>query len=338
MEMNQKYLTNDFLKQLYKSVQPKRDLLNCREEEFEQVRSEGQKNLHSILKLEELEKTFGRDLEYELDDKMTSMNIEIDKYCLRAVEGLEYPVFHIKPNKPNGKVILYLHGHDDLGVLGALLDRTDKIRYHKIIPVKLAKEGYEIIAPELMGYGDSRYYGFPKGEDNLAGCFIHDRYLTLAGFSMAGFRVYQTIKTLDFMECLGIKGDITAFGISGGGLICQHVSVLEDRIKNVIVACYSNTYMDSILWKEHCTDNYVPGLLRAGDSYQLLSYVAPKPLLTVNGIWDRAFPLVGSEKAFDYLRKVYERLGISDKYDGILFEGKHEIDENIIMDWLNKNA
>ena len=150
--------------------------------------------------------------------------------------------------------------------------------------------------------------------------------------------MFQSVKTLDFIELLGLGGDITAFGISGGGMICQHISVLEERIKKIIVACYSNTYQDSILAKEHCVDNYVPGLLQVGDSYKLLALAAPKPMLTVNGIHDRGFPQAGSRTAFAYLEKVYKRLGAGNKYEGKLFEGRHEIKEEIILDWLEKNA
>lgn len=335
MEGTKRYLTNDFFEQLYEKVQPEKDLLTCEEQEIDRFRQEQKTKFRKILKLEELGALLDKPLEYEKDSSMESMGISIDKYCVSAIDELDFPVYHIKPLKPNGKTVLYLHGHDDLGIVGGLLDRTDKVRYHKIIPVKLALEGYDVVAPELIGYGDARFYGFPKGEDRLEGCLINSRYLVMAGFSIAGFRVYQSMKTLDFMEQLGVSDNITAFGISGGGMICQHVSVLEDRIQKVLVACYANTYKNSILWKAHCEDNYVQGLLEMGDSYKLLSLAAPKPMLTVNGIWDRAFPEAGSKIAFEYLEKVYERLGCKDKYQGILFEGAHEIKEDIIINWMN---
>ena len=82
---------------------------------------------------------------------------------------------------------------------------------------------------------------------------------------------------------MGIDDKLTVFGISGGGMTAQHLLPLDDRIENGIVACYANTYADSILAKDHCSCNYVPGLLRLGDSYEMLALAAPKKLFTVNG-------------------------------------------------------
>lgn len=338
MEVNEKYITNDFLDTLYRKIQPKQDLLTCAEAEFSKVREEGIGKLCSVLKVKEIEQMFAKELEYTKDGSMESMGIQIDKYQVSAVEGLDFPVYHIKPEHANHKTILYLHGHDDLGVTGALLDRKDKVRYHKIIPVKLAKEGYDVIAPELIGLGEAGFYGFPKGEQKVSGCFVNEAYLSLAGFSLGGFRVFQSMKTLDFAEKLGLADRVTAFGISGGGMICQYVSVLEKRVKQVLVACYANTFKNSILYKEHCVDNYIPGLLQVGDSYKILSLAAPKPMLTVNGLMDQGFPEEGSKTAFAYLEQVYARLGAAEQYEGRLFEGRHEIREDIIIEWLNKNA
>lgn len=85
------------------------------------------------------------------EDNFEEMSIQIDKYRVDAIDGLQFPVYHVKPEKPNGKKILFLHGHDDLGIMGALLERHDKVRYHKMIPLKLAKEGYDVYAPEFIG-------------------------------------------------------------------------------------------------------------------------------------------------------------------------------------------
>lgn len=338
MEIDKSYITNEFLEALYEDTQPKEDLLTCGKDSVEEYQKMIRQELGKVLCLEELEHRLGRCLEFEIDETMTFYGVEIVKYRVKAIKGLDFPIYHIKAVKPLNKTVLYLHGHDDLGIMGALLERNDKVRYHKNIPIKMAQAGYDVIAPELIGFGQSGFYGFPKGEEKISGCFINERYLNMAGYTLCGFRVFQSVKTLDFIEKLGLAKDITAFGVSGGGMICQHVSVWDLRIQNVLIACYSNTYRNSILAKEHCVDNYVPGLLRMGDSYKLLSNVAPRPLMTVNGIWDRGFPEAGSKIAFEYLEKVYEHLGVAQNYTGKLFQGKHEVDEEIVLNWLQENA
>lgn len=332
------YTTNIFLEQLFQEVQPKKNLLNCEHSEADKIKNDGVQTLQSILKLNELKRLFEIDIAYEIEKSFESMEIQIDKYKLSALKNLDFPVYHLKPKNPKGKVILYLHGHDDLGIMGAILERYDKVRYHKMIPVKLAKAGYDVYAPELIGMGEASFDDFPTGSKRVAGCVPNAAYLTLAGFNIAGVRVYQAIRVLDFMERLGVVGDVSAFGISGGGMTTQHILPLDARLAQGIVACYANTYKDSVLSKEHCTCNYVPGLLQLGDSANLLALALPKKLLTVNGLWDRAFPEKGSQKAFEYLEKVYEKYGVKQNYAWKLIEGKHEIDENVIIEWLENNA
>lgn len=334
--MNDAYITNPFLMNLFEEVQPDKTLQNCELSEMGQVREAKCRIVREIFKLDELEEHFGQPVSYAKDDQMESMGITIDKYCLHAVKGLDYPVYHVRPERPNGKTVLYLHGHDDLGIMGALLDRSDKVRYHRIIPVKLALEGYDVIAPELFGLGEAGFYGFPRGEERISGCLVNARYLAMADFSLAGMRIFQAMKAIDMIEKMGLNMNITAFGISGGGMSVQQLSAVDDRVKSLIVACYANTYQDSILAKEHCACNFTPGLLRVGDSYQLLALSAPKPMLTVNGQWDRGFPEAGSRKAFEYLEQIYARMGASDKYKWELIEGRHEIHEDVIIDWLAK--
>lgn len=331
------YNTNIFLEKLYKQIQPQNSLLNCGKDEFDAIKEERKAEFVKLLKIEELEKLFDKELSYEIEKNFESMEIQIDKYRLDAIEGLKFPVYHVKPEKPNGKTILYLHGHDDLGIMGALLERYDKVRYHKMIPLKLAKAGYDVYAPELIGHGEASFIGFPKGTDNVAGCVPIAHYLTLAGFSIGGFRVYQILKSLDFMQKKGIEKDITVFGISGGGMSAQHIITIDDRITSGIIACYPNTYTDSVLAKDHCVCNYVPGLLKFGDSAELLALAAPKKIFTVNGKSDKGFPKIGSESAFDFLSKVYNNIGCGENYTSMLIDGRHEIDENVIIDWLDKN-
>lgn len=332
------YSTNKFLNKLYNSVQPEKKIIDLNNAEFEEEKKIRVEKLKELFKLDELNQLFDKEITYKVEDNFEEMSIQIDKYRLDAIEGLEFPVYHIKPENPNGKVILYLHGHDDLGIMGALLERHDKVRYHKMMPLKLAKEGYEIYAPELIGHGDAHYEDFPTGSGKNAGCVPNSNFMTLLGFSLGGFRVYQTIRTLDFIEKLGVSNKLTVFGISGGGMTAEQILPLEDRLDSGVIACYPNTYEKSILAKDHCCCNYVPGLLRMGDSYELLALSAPKKLYTVNGKADRGFPMAGSEEAFKYLRQVYDNLGISDNYTCELIEGRHEISEEAILAWFKNNV
>lgn len=332
------YMTNEFLGRLFEEVGPKESLAEMKPEQFYEEKQRRIALLRDVFKLDEMSRLLDREMEYELERNFEEMSIQIDKYRLSAVKGLDFPVYHVKPAQPKGKVILYFHGHDDMGIMGALTERYDKVRYHKMIPLKLAAEGYDVIAPEVIGHGEACYADYPRWSGKTCGCLAITNYLNVIGFSTGAFRVYQGLKTLDFIEKLLGVSKVTAFGISGGGMTTQNIFPLDERIEGAIVACYSNTFWESTLSREHCSCNYVHGIGRLGDSYEQLAIAAPKKLFTVNGDMDRAFPRAGSAVAFAYLDQVYENLGASDQYEHQIIEGKHEINEDVILAWLRENA
>ncbi len=325
------YQTNDFLEMVYEDARAKTDLLRCTEEEIPAYQKEIKTKLENCLHIAKLDQAYGCKMTYKKESDFETFQVSVEKYELSAIKRLPFPVYVLRPDQPNGRAVLYCHGHDDLGIMGALLERHDKIRYHKNLPVLLAKAGFTVVAPEFAGFGESDYFGFPEGKQPRGGCFAHMAFLTAAGYSIGGLRVLQAIKTLDFMEAVGIGKDVIGFGVSGGGMVCEYTGVLDQRITAMAISCYASLYRNSILYKEHCVDNYVPGILQVGESHEILSAFAPKPLLTINGTKDRAFPLAGTQIAFPFLEKVYQRLG--GRYTGVIFEGKHEINEEKVLEW-----
>lgn len=328
------YKTNSFLEALVEKVKPQKDLLTCLKEEIEGEKEAKKSQLSQILHLNELFQFFGEPLAYWEEKREEGEYYQQVKYTVKGIKHLPFPVYVLKPNKGNGKTVLYLHGHDDLGIMGALLERYDKERYHHRFPVLLAKLGYTVVAPECMGFGEGYYEHLEEEPIKKSGCFINEGILSMCGFNIIGIRTMQVIKTIDFILGEQLPKDITVFGVSGGALTGTMVSVLDKRIKRTALAAYVNSYKGSILKKEHCIENYIPGIFKMGDSYEILALAAPKPLLIVNGKYDRGFTLEGSIKAIAYLEKVYERMNQKDCFKGMLFEGGHEISVSDVVKWL----
>lgn len=333
---NKTYATNAFLEMVYEDKKKKENLLTCEESQMDAYKTNIAKELKECLRLEELDAAYGCPLKYQLVDTFETFGVQVEKYSVFAIEKLPFPVFVLRPQKPNGAQVLYCHGHDDLGIAGALLERYDKVRYHKNLPVLLAKAGFTVVAPEFAGFGENDYFGFPEEKQPKGGCFAHMAFLTVAGYSVAGLRVLQGLKTLEFMEAEKLNQRILGFGVSGGGMICEYLGVLDPRIQAMCISCYASLLRNSILYKEHCVDNYVPGILQVGESHEILSTYAPRPLMTINGTWDRAFPVAGTNLAFPFLEKVYQRVG--GEYKGVIFEGKHEINTEEVLGWFAQHA
>lgn len=330
------YTTNRFLARMAGDSAPPSDLLRCPAEEMETVRRFGRERLSEILGIDRFSR-YRIPLRFEMDRQWRGEYGTIEKYAVSGLSDLDFPIYVLRPQDRavscskgasgaggREKTVLYLHGHDDLGVMGALIKRDDKIRYHKMLPLLLQERGYTVAAPELAGFGETG-----------GGCFQNASQLLLCGLPLAGLRTVQAQTAIDFIGEAGLPQDITLFGVSGGGLTAAMLHALERRHERTILAAYANTYQGSILKKEHCIENYIPGILTVGDSWQILSLGAPRPLFAVNGRYDRGFSIEGSETAFAGLKQVYERMGAKENFKGTIFEGKHEICAEEVLGWLD---
>ncbi len=336
MENQRSYKTNVFLEHLKETVQPAENLANCEDSRVDGLREEKKEALRACLKLEDMQKRFGTEPAKKKAGAFEALGEQIVKYELEGIRDLPMPLYVIQPKEPNGQAVLYLHGHDPAGVNGAFATRSDKEPYHKNIAIKMARDGYTVYLPELMGYGEATYTYLHKGEEEQSECFLNAGYLDMCGYSLAGFRTWQSLCVLEQMKGDGFS-KASLFGVSGGGLIGMFTAVLAPEIEKIMLHSFTNTWEHSVLAKEQCVDNYVHGIIAVGESYEILSLVAPRPLFAINGEWDRPFPKEGSEVAFPFLKKVYARLGAEENFTGVLFKGAHEVDAEKTLNWLREN-
>lgn len=333
------YVTNSFIHMIERDMAGDYDLTACPKEELEAVRCKGREKLAAVLGLPALRNylvplAYRKETEYPADfaDERIGGSFVPVKYTVEGIKNLAFPVYVLYPERESLGTVLYLHGHDDLGVLGALINREDKVRYHKLLPRLLAEAGYTVAAPELAGFGEA-FYEMEDGSREH--CFMNAVRLTLCGIPLIGVRTLQAQTALDFLEQAGIGTHISLIGVSGGGLTASMLYALGERMERTGILAFANSYEGSILKKEHCIENYIPGIRNAGDSFQILALGAPKPLLAANGTADRAFTIEGSREAFAYLKRVYERYSAEQEFQGVLFEGKHEIDVETVFKWLS---
>ena len=260
--------------------------------------------------------------------------VVIEKYRVDRIRRLPLCVYVLRPGEWNGKAILYLNGHDPRGARGAFAeDDTGK----ETLGMAMASLGYLVLVPELFAFGEAKRRDASEETDACTSCSMLESHLLNCGLSLAGLRVFEAMKTLDFAEAAFGVHAFGAYGISGGGHVCNYTGVLEDRVEAVMLSGYPNLYKYSILAMDHCICNYVPGQLEAGESHQVTALAAPKKLLAMNGRKDPIFPLQGSLEAFQYLDSVYERLGVPERCTHILFEGGHEVSVGDVCRWLKMN-
>lgn len=233
------------------------------------------------------------------------------------------------------------HGYGSREVVGLKKDGTSNKNsptYQNNFGLELVKKGYLVIVPELLGFGDRRLiedYNKPLEENS---CYRISTYLLMLGRTMAGMRVWETIRTIDYLIT---REDVDSerigcMGISGGGLVGAFTSALDDRIKCSVISGYTNTFKSSILSTRHCIDNYIPGILNIAEMYDLIGLIAPRPLFIEAGNRDHIFPIDGVYEAYSNIKKIYEILGFQDRLELFVFEGGHELNGNEAYQWLLK--
>lgn len=276
----------------------------------------------------------------ELSDHIRE-RIEITTY-----EGLRMPVYILSPRSvKEGEmpVIIALHGHgygsrEIVGLEPDGSERTGSPGLHKDFALEWVKRGFVVAAPELLGFGDRRLAEDLTADPKQSSCQMIALTLLMAGKTIAGYRVYETMRALDYVlqREEADPSRIGCMGISGGGMIASLVSAIDERIGAAIISGYANTYKDSILSRIHCLDNYIPGILQEAEMADLIGLIAPRPLLIEAGSEDRVFPLEGAKLAYTVLEQIYTAAEAKEKLAADFFTGGHEISGQVAYDWMEQ--
>lgn len=268
--------------------------------------------------------------------------IEITTY-----EGLRMPLYLLIPEQPlsaPAPAVLAIHGHgygsrEVVGLLPDDSDRQGDPGLHKDFALSLVKQGFVVAAPELLGFGDRRLVeDLASGEPGRNSCFRLSAALLMAGKTMAGYRIYETMRALDYLQTREeVNGERCGImGISGGGLVAGFTAALDLRLKCAVVSGYANTFADSILTRSHCLDNYIPGILLEAEMPDLLGLIAPRGLFLEAGEADHLFGPDGVRAALTQLQTIYSAADYNGQLGVDFFAGGHEIHGQPAFAWLRE--
>jgi hypothetical protein len=267
----------------------------------------------------------------EQDERTKKEGYTQEKWYLWTEPDVPLPVWVLIPDRPAARpypLVITPHGHNDPEVyLG--IARDDKARAsiaegQRDIAVQAVRQGYLAVLPTSRGFGETR-----RAEDvkagNLHSCRTELMHQMLFGRTPIGCRAWDVSRIIDWVarrhEIDARRIAIT--GNSGGGTTSVFAPACDERITVAVPSCYFCTFRGSIGSIHHCECNYVPGLLRLGEMWDVAGLIAPRPFRAIAGRTDPIFPLVSVRESFARLKAIYEVAGAADQCELYVGEGSH---------------
>jgi dienelactone hydrolase len=269
------------------------------------------------------------------------------KISLQTARDIQMPLYLLIPkdSKPPYPVVIAFHGHgygvkDIVGLWENGEERYTPDGYHKDFGIELCRRGFAVAAPEISCFGerqtDFNHLNTDIGAPVPSTCDHTAKLAFHLGGSVIGLRVFDAKRLVDYLETRqDLDTDqLGAMGISGGGMHTFFSTALDERIKACVISGYYSTFRDSILAMSHCTCNFVPGLYRFGEMYDLIGLIAPRPVLIEAGSHDSIFPIEAVKDSVHRARQIYTLFNAQNQLETDFFEGRHAISGRRAYDFL----
>ena len=244
------------------------------------------------------------DFMYERGDlnARTIDKIERKDYVIEKVVFESIPKLYVTGN-------LYIPKSADFPVPGILRVHghwyyAKKSAHVQASCIGLVRRGYVVLAIDTFGYGERR----------VQGSHIDGVWLYSVGLTLQGLILWDNIRALDYLMSRDEVDPkrIGVTGASGGGNQTMYLAAIDDRVKVAVPVVSAEVFEDQVV-SGRCICECIPGMLRFANVPDILSLIAPRPLLIINGIKDRGFTILRARKAFLKIREIYKALGCEDR-------------------------
>jgi dienelactone hydrolase len=179
--------------------------------------------------------------------------------------------------------------------------------------VALAKEGYLVICPDALCFGERQCPQMP-GSDYERFEFL--RYV-VAGKSMAWKNILDMRRAIDYLVSRPEvqKQRIGCYGHSMGSTHTWLVGPWEPRLKCLVGNCclptYAAIHRTHLL---HCFPNFIPGWFQHGDTPDIAGLIAPRALHLNLGELDGGSPIEEARQGCQTIARAYQRAGVADQF------------------------
>ena len=230
-------------------------------------------------------------------------------YTVSKVYFESLPGFFVAGNlyRPIGNgpfpAILSPHGHWAYGRLENTLINSGPGR-----AINLARQGFVVFTYDMVGYNDSL-----QVPHTFSG-----RREYLWGLSLSGLQLWDSIRSLDFLETLPyVRRDaIGMTGESGGGTQTFLAAAIDPRI-----AVAAPVNMISLHMQGGCLCENPPGLRLETTNVEIAATIAPRPLLMISATGDWTAETL--EVEYPAVRGLYTLLDASDRVRAVRMTAEH---------------
>lgn len=235
------------------------------------------------------------------------------------------------------------HGHENgdryAGIWENEQDRELIESEDRDVAVQAARRGFLAIAPATRSIGNNPRSFVVRdiaSRHSNRDCVCHNWQVLAAGRTALGERVWDLEKIVDWVTTRPDTDPhrILLMGNSGGGMATLHTAACDERIGVAVPCCAFNNYISFAGTLRHCPCNAIPGILNFGEFWDVAGLVAPRPMLTVNGVADALHPVEEVDMAVARLKRIYTAAGAPDRYEHRYGPAGHRFYSDIMWPWI----
>lgn len=207
----------------------------------------------------------------------------------------------------------------------------------------LAKNGYVVLAVDALFWGERgrKEYARYDSQQALAANMLQ------MGMNWGSLIAWDDIRSAEFLASLPQvdREKVGTMGFSMGAHRAWMTAAATDAVKAGAAVCWMNT-TDSLMTLTNNQNKggsaysmLIPGIRNYMDYPHVASIACPKPMLFINGLKDKLFPVEGVKEAYRIMQGVWESQSVPDRFQTKLYDLPHFCSKDIqrdILEFFNK--
>jgi hypothetical protein len=199
---------------------------------------------------------------------------------------------------------------------------TEKPDYHNRFGLQAVERGYLVFAPlDINSQAKRRWL---------------DRKGLLVGQRLQALEQFKVSRLVDYLSS---RRDVDpkrigAYGISWGGRTAMYLAAKDKRIRSCVISGHFNDFVPKMVkpstnytaFIETAEDYaFFAGHFKLFNDADIVSLICPRAVFIEQGRKDRVAYWQDSQRAFQPVKAIYEKLGIGERAQYSIFDGPHEI-------------